>query len=118
MTESMNIAEAKSRFSEQVSRASSGERITIRRRERPLAVLIGAAELERLERISQVGLRLALTLGQDSELLAQIERGELHPAMAAFGLWKDVEELADLADVIATNRQNQPTRHPVSYENS
>jgi antitoxin (DNA-binding transcriptional repressor) of toxin-antitoxin stability system len=34
--EGINVAEAKSRFSELVSRAASGERFLIRRRERPL----------------------------------------------------------------------------------
>ena len=117
MENNLNIAEAKSRFSELVSRASSGERITIRRRERPLAVLIGATELDRLERSAQMGQRLALALGQDPSLLSQIEQGELHPAMAAYGLWKDEEELAGLPDEIAINRQKQPPRRELTYEN-
>lgn len=96
MENTLTTAEAKSRFSELISRASSGERITILRRERPLAILIGAQELAKLERNARIGQRLALALGQDEELLSQIERGEVHPAMAAFGLWRDHEEWAEL----------------------
>ena len=59
--ETINVAEAKSRFSELISRAATGERFIIQRRERPVAALIGAAELERLERAAR---RLALVLGQ------------------------------------------------------
>lgn len=110
MDNTLSIAEVKSRFSELVSRVSGGERITIRRRERPLAVLISAADLERLERRAQLGHRLALALGQDPQILEQIERGELHPVMAAYGLWKDEEDLAALADEIALNRQTQSAR--------
>lgn len=110
MENSLSIAEAKSHFSELVSRAAAGERIVIKRRSRPLVVLMGAAEVEQLERIAALGQRLALALGQAPNLLEQIERGEVHPAMAAFGLWHDVAESATLTNEIATNRQNQPTR--------
>ncbi len=54
--ETINVADAKSRFSELISRAASGERFIIQRRERPVAALIGAAELERLERTSHAAL--------------------------------------------------------------
>ena len=62
--EYINVAEAKSRFSELISRAVSGERFIIRRRDRPVVALIGAAELERLERSSHAARRLALALGK------------------------------------------------------
>ena len=106
----VNMAEAKSRFSELVSRAAGGERFLIRRRERPAAVLIGSVELERLERGSQAARRLALALGQSAELMQQIEASEVHPAMAAFGLWEDEAELDGLAEEIAANRQRQDAR--------
>ena len=112
--DSFSIAEVKRRFSELVSRTAGGERFLIRRRENPLAVLISAADLERLERAAQMGRHLALALGQDPERLAQIERGELHPAMAAFGLWQDEPDLAGLSDEIANNRQDQPERTDLS----
>lgn len=90
--ETINGAEAKSRFSELISRAATGERFIIRRRERPVAALIGVTELERLERTSHAARKLALALGQDEVILEKVERGELHPVMAAFGLWRDETE--------------------------
>jgi len=108
--DSVNIAEAKSRFSELVSRAASGERFLIRRRERPAAVLISTAELERLERGSQAAHRLALALGQSAELMQEIDAGEVHPAMAAFGLWSDAVELEVLSDDIDAHRRRQASR--------
>lgn len=108
--ETVSVGTAKSRFSELISRAAAGERFLIQRRERPVAVVIGSAELERLERMSSLAHRLALALGQDPELLEQIERGEVHPAMAAFGLWRDQEDLATLSQEIQSNRQAQVSR--------
>jgi prevent-host-death family protein len=108
--ESINVADAKSRFSELISRAASGERFIIQRRERPVAALIGAAELERLERTSRAARHLALALGQGEALLEQIERRELHPAMAAYGLWRDEPDLAALAEEIAETRLKSQAR--------
>lgn len=105
--ESVNIGVAKSRFSELVSRVAAGERLLIRRRERPVAVLISPSELERLERASQLATKLALALGQSEELLQQIEQGEVHPAMAAFGLWQDETDLEFLVEEVYRNRQSQ-----------
>lgn len=108
--ETVSVADAKSRFSEMISRAAAGERIIIRRRERPVAALIGASELERLERASKSAHRLALALGQDAELIARIERGEVHPIMAAYGLWADDPDLANLTEEIAANRERVTAR--------
>lgn len=102
--ESINVAEAKSRFSELISRAAAGERFIIQRRERPVAALIGAAELERLERTSRAARRLALALGQGEVILDKIERRELHPVMAAFGMWRDEPDLNALVEEIAAER--------------
>jgi prevent-host-death family protein len=112
--EIINIAEAKSRFSELISRTAAGERFLIRRRERPMAVLISSADLERLERTSRAAQRLAMALGQDAELLRQVEAGEVHPAMAAFGLWHEEADLETLADEIYANRQRQTSRGEVT----
>jgi hypothetical protein len=49
-------------------------------------------------------------LGQDVNLLEQIEAGEVHPIMAAFGLWQDELDLVSLADEIEANRHSQPSR--------
>ena len=108
--ETINVAEAKSRFSELISRAASGERFIIQRRERPVAALIGTTELERLERTSRAARRLALALGQGQVILDKIERRELHPAMSAYGLWRDEADLADLAEEIAAERLMPNTR--------
>jgi prevent-host-death family protein len=106
----INVAEAKSRFSELISRAASGERFIIQRRERPVAALIGAAELEQLERTSRAARKLALALGQAEAMMDKIERRELHPAMAAYGLWREEADLAALADEIVAERLKPTTR--------
>lgn len=104
--ESINVGDAKSRFSELISRASSGERFIIFRRERPVAVILSPDEFERLERSAQTARRLALALGQDKTILSQIERGEAHPAMAGFGLWQDEPDLDTLVEDIYQARQS------------
>jgi prevent-host-death family protein len=108
--EIINVAEAKSRFSELISRAATGERFIIHRRERPVAALISTSELERLERTSRAARRLALALGQSENILEKVEKRELHPAMAAFGLWREEADLAALAEEIASERLKIPTR--------
>jgi prevent-host-death family protein len=110
--ETINVAEAKSRLSELLSRVRAGERFLIQRRERPIAVLIGTEELERLERTSRVSRRLAAALGQDEALLDEIDQGTVHPAMAAFGLWRDDPTFDDLLERIAADRAEQPPRTP------
>jgi prevent-host-death family protein len=108
--ETISISEAKSRFSEFLSRAASGERFVIVRRSRPLAALISAAELERLERSVEITRRLAQSLGQSPKVLEEIEAGKVHPAMAAFGLWKEEEDLDNLEAQIIANRRRTPSR--------
>ena len=49
--------------------------------------------------------RLALALGQDANLLERIKRGEVHPAMAAFGLWRDDPSLENITEEIYRLRQ-------------
>lgn len=110
----VSVGEAKSRFSELISRASAGERFTIVRRSRPVAILINPDELEQLERRADAARRLAIALGQDADLLAQIEAGKIHPVMAAFGLWKDDPDFDNLVDEIYSNRVAQSTRPEVA----
>jgi hypothetical protein len=83
------------------------------RRERPVAALIGADDLERLERVGEIARRLAHSLGQSAELLDGISAGMIHPVMAAFGLWSGEEDLADLDKTIVKNRQNPSRRENV-----
>jgi antitoxin (DNA-binding transcriptional repressor) of toxin-antitoxin stability system len=90
----MSVGEAKSRFSESISRVTAGERFLIRRQSRPVAVLIGSGELDRLERLSLTAHRLAQVLGQDAALLKQIEAEQAHPAMAACQFGRTEAELA------------------------
>lgn len=108
--ETIRVGDAKARFSELLSRVAAGERFLIQRREHPVAVLISAGDLERLDRTARLVQRLALALGQNEDLLAQIERGEVHPAMAAFGLWRDEPDLATLADTVLRTREEQAPR--------
>jgi hypothetical protein len=78
-----------------------------------VAVLIGASELERLERLAKATDQLALALGQDPELLKKVAAGEAHPVMAAFGLWRNEEDLSTLTDEIFANRRRQGSRDEV-----
>jgi prevent-host-death family protein len=110
----ISIAEAKSRFSKLISRTAAGECLLIRQRERPMAVLISSADLERLERTSRAAQRLAMALAQDADLRRQVEAGEVHPAIAAFGLWREEADLETLADEIYANRQRQTSRSEVT----
>lgn len=72
--------------------------------------MISPAEWERLQRTAQLGSHLAQALGQDPAILAAVAEGTLHPIMAAFGLWRDEEDLADLAGEIERNRAGQSQR--------
>lgn len=114
--QTINVIEAKSRFSELLSRVVGGERFIIRRRKKPVAVLVSLAELERLEQAAQMAQNLAFSLGQSEEILAQIDQGLIHPAMAAFGLWQDESPLDNLAEEIIQSRQNNQSRAEVSFE--
>lgn len=111
----ISVASAKSHFDELVVRAAAGERIVIRRRDHAVAVLISIAELERLEQRARAARQSALALGQRPSVLKQIEAGKLHPAMAAFGLWRDENALDHLTEEIDANRQNQTARAKVQW---
>ena len=108
--ETVSVAEAKSHFSELIARASAGERFLIHRREHTVAILLGPKDLEQLERASHAAHDLGLALGQSEQILDRVENGTLHPAMAAFGLWRDEDDLADLAERIATARRQAGSR--------
>lgn len=84
------------------------------RRQQLLAAIIGAGELARLERSAEITRRLAQSLGQSKTLLEKIEAGEAHPAMAAFGLWEEEADLADLEEVVRKNRQSPSSRPEVN----
>jgi hypothetical protein len=64
--------------------------------------------------MSKMAHRLALVLGQDAALLKQVEAQQVHPAMAAYGLWRDEPELSALIDEIEANRQEQTSRPEIA----
>ena len=64
-------------------------------------------DLERQKQRSQLVFRMAQALGQDETLLEQVKTQEAHPAMAAYGLWRDESDLIALADEINANRLAQ-----------
>lgn len=111
----VSVAQAKNHFDELLARVAAGERIIIRRRDRSVAVLLSATDLRRLEQLSRAARQSARVLGQRASLLKQIEAGKLHPAMAAFGLWRDEDALDHLAEEIYANRQNQTARAEVQW---
>lgn len=113
--QTLNVIEAKSRFSELLSRVAGGERFVIRRREKPIAALVGLAELDRLEQAAQMVRKLALSLGQSKEILEQIDQQMAHPAMAAFGLWRDEADLDNLTEAISLFRQKNEPRGEIDF---
>lgn len=56
---------------------------------------------------------LARSLGQDERILEETENQRLHPAMAAFGLWRDEEQFDDLAEEIIRERETSSERREV-----
>lgn len=106
----VNVVEAKSKFSDYLSRAAAGETFIVQRRGRRLAAIIGVETLTQLQRSRSLMRRLALSLGQRSDILDKIELGDLHPAMAAFGLWQEEDDLEELPETIRENRDAQPQR--------
>jgi hypothetical protein len=50
-------------------------------------------------------LRLARALGQSEDMLRQIEEGNAHPIMAAYGLWLDDAEGGAMAETITRGRK-------------
>jgi hypothetical protein len=63
-----------------------------------------------LKRATKRTLRLARALGQSEEILRQIEEGNAHPIMAAYGLWPDDGEIDDLGGGIARGRNRASSR--------
>jgi len=102
----IDTQEFKRHFLEYISRASNGERFIITGRSRPLAAMIGFGELQKLNMAGRIVRQLARAFGQSPSLLKRIEEGKVHPAMAAFGLWKDEEDLTNLDQQVHENRHS------------
>ncbi len=109
----VSLAKAKSHFVELIARAAAGEPIEIRRNDRPVAVLISAGEFNRFKKLSREAGLSAIALGQRPELVEKIQANKLHPAMAAFGLWRKESEFDDLTERIYSNRSEQGSRPTV-----
>ena len=117
--QTVNVVEAKSRFSELLSRTVGGEEFIIQRRQKPVAVLIGLAEWEQLKRTAQTVRNMALNLGQSEEILQQIDDQKMHPIMAVYGLWKDEPEFDTLIEEIYQAREDDlllDSHREVSFE--
>lgn len=94
MVNILKVGDAKKRFSELMSRAAyKGERFLIQRRGRPMAALVSAEDLERLEQepVAAKGL------------------------LAAVGAWADYEELDQVVKDIYRQREAAQDR-PVAIE--
>lgn len=110
----MSATEASHRLRELLTRIANGERFVIQQSGQPEAVLMNLSELVRREGSVRAVQAAALALGQQPAIIAQIETGHLHPAMAAFGLWRDEDDLDNLAYEIAHNRQQSPARPAIT----
>ena len=106
----ISVGETKSHLSEFVSRAAAGERFVIERRGRPIAALVGADALERLERSADLLRRLAEALGQSETVLAEVATGAAHPITAAYGLMADQPEWDDTIVEIYRQRRRGDRR--------
>lgn len=88
MARNISLAEAKAKLSECIREAERGEPVVITRYGKPVAALVGAEELERLDRLRAAG-----------------------PGAGLAGLaggWEGSEELADALDRRSRDRR---TRH-------
>lgn len=111
----MSVGDAKSRFSEMISRAAAGERFVIERREKPVAVLISIEELERLEGRINRAVEVAKSYGQSDEIIRQVREGKAHPITAFYGLWADQPEWDEITKTIYKNRRRKSKRKPVEF---
>lgn len=87
MRETVSVADAKSRFAEFVRKAETGEVVVLSRHGRPVAALVSAGDVDRIERLRAAG---------PEKGLASLAGG-----------WKGSEELADL---VAGRRRSRPRR--------
>jgi len=89
MTSVLGVGEAKKRFSELMSRVTYGrERFLIRRRGRPMAALVSADDLARLEQ----------------------EPAPPKGALAAVGIWADFDDLDEVVKEIYEQRERDRGR--------
>lgn len=91
MRETVSVAEAKSRFAEYVRRAEIGGVVVLSRHGKPVAALVAADEVERLERLKAAGpgsglVSLAGGWKGSEDLVAQLGRKRRAPPRRAASL--------------------------------
>ncbi len=90
MTKLLSTADVKARLSEVISKVMYGrERLVVLRRGRPVAALVSIEDLRRLEALDA----------------ADIQQGDTHPIMRAFGGWADRSDLDELGTEIYADRE-------------
>ena len=98
MTTTLNVAEAKARFSDLMARAvHRGERFLIARRGRPMAALVSVADLEKLEQTER----------REHDTRAV---GEDPPHAAMIGALADFPEYIETLEEIVRDRQKEMPR--------
>ena len=98
MTTTLNVAEAKARFSDLMARAvHRGERFLIARRGRPMVALVSAADLEKLEQAERP------------------DPGSRQGLAAAIGALADFPEYIEALEEIVRDRQKEMPR-PFSFD--
>ncbi len=113
-TTTISVGDAKSRFSELISRALAGERFVVRRRDKVVAAIIGPDDFDRLEERRKAVVAMSRALGQSENILSKIESGELHPAMAAYGLLAHEPEWDAIVTDIYKKRKRKSKRPVVN----
>ncbi len=109
----ISVGDAKSRFSEMISRVASGERFVIRRRNKPVAALISTADLEKLDDRQKIAADVARHLGKKASIVRALETGQLHPLVAFYGAWADQPEWDNIVTDIYKNRISKRKRASV-----
>jgi prevent-host-death family protein len=88
MARNVPLAEAKAKLSECIRDAERGEPVVITRYGRPVAAIVGAEELSRLERLRAAGPTAGLA--------------------GLAGGWEGSEDLADILDARSRDRRSRP----------
>ena len=106
----ISVGDAKAKFSELISRAAAGERFVIRRRDKPVAAIIGTDDLERLDGRQKAAAAIARKLGHKTSVIRDIELGKVHPLLALYGTWENQPEWDEIAKLIYRNRRRKSKR--------
>lgn len=58
--------------------------------------------------VDQEALALARSLGQHEDILTRVESGKSHPAMIAYGLWREDDDLDSIMEEVVAQRRMRP----------